>query len=352
MNTDTFELLADSLDKLPNGFPRTPSRVEIPLLQRIFTEEEATLAANLAGEVELVDVIAKRVGLEIPDARTRLMKMVRRGLVWLGKKDGKTGFRLAPYVVGIYEAQLEHVDREFAELSERYMADGGAQGMLGIGPALQRVVPAEDAVNPEWVLPYDDVRAILMKAEVFSVVDCICRVQRKQTGHDCDFPLHTCLSFSHKERAPRTGDVSREEALALLKKAAELGLVHTVSNNQKIGYVCNCCGCCCAILRGINEWGIENSVAHANYHAVLDEAQCISCGLCVERCPVNAISQGDDVPAVERVSCIGCGACATGCPSGAIELQLKPEPEIIAPPTDYATWEEERRLQRAPGKSL
>ena len=69
----------------------------------------------------------------------------------------------------------------------------------------------------------------------------------------------------------------------------DIGLVHIVSNVMRVvGYVCNCCGCCCGILRGINVYGIENSVAQANYFAVIDP-ECLGCGTCVLRCQVHAI---------------------------------------------------------------
>ncbi|MCP4567213.1 MAG: hypothetical protein GY841_06510 [FCB group bacterium] len=135
--------------------------------------------------------------------------------------------------------------------------------------------------------------------------------------------------------------------MAILNKAEETGLVHTVSNViEGVGYVCNCCGCCCAILRGITDWGIDKSVAFANYFAEVDSDQCDNCGTCIERCQVDAIAEADDVSVVERVKCIGCGLCVTGCPSGAVKLYPKPENEIIQPPLNFAAWESERIKNR------
>jgi ferredoxin len=160
--------------------------------------------------------------------------------------------------------------------------------------------------------------------------------------------LKTCLSFSSVERQPSEYDVSKEEALAFLDKAEEMGLVHTVSNVMKgIGYICNCCGCCCAILRGINDWGIENSVAYANYYAVIDAIKCLGCGICRERCQVHAISENGGVSVVDRKKCIGCGLCVTGCPNGVAKLEKKPESEIVNPPSDFGIWEHERLSNRA-----
>lgn len=344
---DVYEQLADALDRLPNGFPKTASRVEIQILEKICSPEDAALAGQLGGNLEPIDEIAKRIGLPAEETSKALFQLVRRGLVWFDKQDGKPRFRLAPFVVGIYEAQLELMDHELAHLVETYMTSGGAAGIMKPQPALHRVAPAQGTAKPEWILPYDDVRAILLSAKTYNVRDCICRAQQDHLGRECDFPLNMCLTFSHAERAPRPGDISQAEALALLDKSEEVGLVHTVSNVMEgLGYVCNCCGCCCAILRGITEWGIEDSVAFANYYAVIDPEICADCGTCVDRCQVHAISENDGVSVVDRERCIGCGLCVSGCPNDIARLERKPEAEIVHPPADYATWEHERRLNR------
>jgi electron transport complex protein RnfB len=347
MAETVFEKLAAALDRLPNGFPRTDSGVEISILQKIFSQEEAFLACHLSATPESVGAIAQRIGQPSSDVSKRLFKMVRRGLVWLDKRDGKACFRLAPFIVGIYEAQLDLMDHEFAHLMQFYFADGGIAGLMKLQPALHRVVPAQTALKSEWVLPYDDVRAILLEAKSFHVGDCICRVQQSQIGHPCEFPVKVCLSFSDQERSPRPGDISRAEALALLDQTEEIGLVHTVSNVKKgVGYVCNCCGCCCGILSGITKLGIQESVACANYYAVIDPEFCANCGNCIERCQVHAISEGESFSVVDTARCIGCGLCVSGCPNNVARLVRKADAEMIHPPEDFTDWEHERLRNR------
>lgn len=50
---------------------------------------------------------------------------------------------------------------------------------------------------------------------------------------------------------------------------------------------------------------------------VIDD-KCIKCGACAGTCPVDAISEGDDMYIIDRDACISCGACAAGCPVDAI----------------------------------
>lgn len=198
------------------------------------------------------------------------------------------------------------------------------------------------------MLPYDDVRALLGRANSFRVGTCICRLQQDELGtRRCDFPLEACLWFSSAQTGGEASGISHEEALAVLDEADRVGLVHTVSNVVSgIGYVCNCCGCC-GLLRGINEWGIGHSLAQANYFAEIDPLRCTACGTCQERCQLDAVALRDDgVRVVRRESCIGCGLCVTGCPAEAARLRRKPEDAIVAPPATRGAWERVRLKAR------
>lgn len=345
MKDDIYELLAEALDHLPNGFPRTMSGIEIKILKRIFSPEEAYVASKLGRKHERFDLIAKRAQLPAEQVKTQLITMEKRGLV--AHDSSREAFRLEPWVIGIYEAQIDQMDHSFAHLVEEYFSQGGIEGIMKPFPALHRVVPARNSTKSEWVLPYDDIKAMLESSHVFNVRKCICRVQQDFIGRRCDFPLEICFNFSAHDRPQRPGDISKEEALALLDKAEETGLVHTVSNVVKgVHYVCNCCSCCCAILRGVKEWGIEQSVAHSNYYTTVDSFNCTGCGICANRCQMNAITVNNNIATVNQKQCIGCGLCVTGCPNGAAQLHLKPEDKIVHPPIDFEKWEQERLRSR------
>ena len=66
MTDQAYEDLAGVLDRLPGGFPRTETRVEIAILQRLFEPEEAGLAVHLAAYAETVGAIAGRATIEEP----------------------------------------------------------------------------------------------------------------------------------------------------------------------------------------------------------------------------------------------------------------------------------------------
>ncbi|HUU99566.1 MAG TPA: 4Fe-4S binding protein, partial [Bacteroidales bacterium] len=337
-----YNRLADSLNMLPNSFPRTESNIEITLLKKIFLPEEAFLAGLLKGKPEPVNIIAQRAELTDAETANRLTAMMERGFV--SGNSAKGLFRLSPFVVGIYESQLDRMDHELAHLVEEYFDQGGID-IMRPQPAIHRVIPAQSAVKTEWILPYDKLRELLMSCNTFRVRDCICRKQQDlEETRKCTFPLHVELIFykgPEPTEPPSPPFVTREEALRVLDETEKIGLVHTVSNvAEGVIYVCNCCGCCCGILRGITEFGIEKSVAAANYYSVIDPGKCTGCGTCITRCQMHAISaDSDQVSVVNRTKCIGCGLCVTGCTFNVARLERKAEEEIINPPKDYATWE-------------
>ncbi|MDD4860274.1 MAG: 4Fe-4S binding protein [Dehalococcoidales bacterium] len=340
---NVFARLRAALDRLPGGFPATKSGVELEILRRIFPEADARLAAAMTGMPESATAIATRAGTEPDAALTALKAMARRGLVWPSRKDGDMRFRLAPWVIGIYEEQWDKMDHELAHLCDHYWQEGGMEGIMKLQPALHRVIPHHGSVKTEEILPYDDVRSLLLQSKSFGVRECICRKQHNLTHTEkCKFPTNNCLNFSASERLNDPHAITQTDALRILDEAEKVGLVHTVSNNQRgVGYVCNCCGCCCNILGGITKLGIAKSVAVANYLAVVSIDSCTSCGICAERCQVAAVKV-DNTASVDRARCIGCGLCVTGCPSDAIHLQRKPEAEIVHPPDNYRAWEEAR----------
>lgn len=49
---------------------------------------------------------------------------------------------------------------------------------------------------------------------------------------------------------------------------------------------------------------------------------CISCGLCADECPVEAISEGEDKYVIDPELCTECGNCAEVCP---VEAPQAPE---------------------------
>jgi Na+-translocating ferredoxin:NAD+ oxidoreductase RNF subunit RnfB len=198
-------------------------------------------------------------------------------------------------------------------------------------------------------------------ARAWGVVDCICRQQKALIGDPCEHPLDVCMLFSQVPGAfdtlPAIRALTREEAMATLQRAAEAGLVHSVSNSQRglaypmlgglegLWYICNCCTCSCGILRGMAELGIANIVARSAFVNRVDEDLCVACGLCVDSCQFDALRL-DDLLRVIEMSCVGCGVCVLTCPEGALELIRRPEEDVPLPQLTEDDWMRERAAVR------
>jgi ferredoxin len=340
--------LRERLDNLPNGFPATPDGVELLILRKLFSPEEAALAAQLRLTLETSDQVAQRTSRDPTTTRAMLKSMAQRGLIEAGRTKDGLGYGLMPFVVGIYEMQVASLDEEMARLFEEYYHRAFGQ-MLAVRPAVHRVIPVGESVRMDMeIRPYESAAQIVARAKSWGVLDCICRKQKALIGDPCGHPIDVCMALSQAPGAFDNSQVVRaltqEEALQTLKRAAQAGLVHSVSNNQQgTWYICNCCTCSCGILRGIAELGLANSVARSAFINTVDEEHCLACGDCLQGCQFDALSM-DIVAQVNELRCVGCGICVQFCPEGAMHLVRRPGFE--EPPATELEWQQARSVER------
>jgi ferredoxin/DNA-binding Lrp family transcriptional regulator len=351
MTEHVYKQLAERLDAIPNGFPATESGIELRLLEKIFAPEEAALAAVMSLSPEPVTDIAVRAGIDSKDAKRRLKEMVRNGLIVAKKADRQLLFRLMPFIVGIYEEQLPRMDRELAELFEQYYEEV-KDVLIAQSPPVHRVIPVDQAIPFNLqVFPYERASQLIEQAKSWGVRDCICRVQQRMIGKGCDHDVANCLMFAPVEGYFRdsgeTRRISKEEALAILRNAADAGLIHSTGNYQdNNSYICNCCTCCCGVLRGLSEFGHRSSIARSGFLGDINEEVCTGCAACVDRCHFGAISESGDVCSVDHQICVGCGLCVSACTEDAIGLRRRPADENFPPPLDGKEWMEQRASKR------
>jgi electron transport complex protein RnfB len=348
---DPYKSLATRLDSLPNGFPPTEDASELRILAKIFAPEEADLASYLLIKLETAAEVAARLQLDYNATRSLLKSMATRGLIRAGKADGGLGYGLLPFVVGIYENQTgDLLDAELASLFEDYYQHAFAK-MFAVQPVVHRVIPVGESIKMDMqVAPFESVAGIIENARSWAVLDCICRKQTALIGKGCNHSVHNCMRMSSSPDAFHTTDVvdalTKEEAYAILRRADQEGLVHTVSNNQQGNwYICNCCTCSCGILRGMAELGIANVVASSAFVNSVEESLCNACGLCVENCQFDALTV-EDIAVVDKTRCVGCGVCVNACPDQALILVRRPENEIKPVPINIMDWGVQRAQAR------
>jgi len=296
--------------------------------------------------------IAARVGAD-PDTTYRTLKgMARKGQIRIKKGKGQLAFGLMPFAVGIYEEQLPRMDVEMATLFEQYLQETQGGSIVRDEPAIHRVIPVGEAIPFDLeIFPYEHATALLENAKSWGVRDCLCRIQQKLVGKGCDRPIENCMVFAPVEGAFDHSEVdraiTREEALRILHETEEAGLVHSTGNYRDHHYyICNCCTCCCGVLRSVAEFGVPTTAVRSDFHTVVDADVCSSCGDCLERCQFGALSLPDDVCVVDYANCVGCGLCATVCPTEALYLERRPEGEVPPPPADIKEWMVQRAQER------
>jgi ferredoxin len=345
-----FRSLAKRLNELPDGFPPTEDGAELRLLELLFTPEEAELTAQLRLTKETSNEIAARLGLDHKQTRDLLKQLSRKRLIAAGKVDGGIGFGLEPFVVGIYEFQYSRIDKEFAERFEAYYQQAFSK-VLEVKPQFHRVIPVDETVDVNMeVLPFENVTTLIEQSQSWGVLDCICRKQKAFIGDPCDHPLEVCMALSELPGAydghPDIRALDREGAYATLRKAADAGLVHSISN-KKDGhwYICNCCTCSCGVLRGMAEMGVANVVARSPFISAVDEDLCNSCEICADYCQFEAISY-EGIAVIDSGRCVGCGVCAVHCPDEALALERRPADEVLPIPETITDWRKDRAEAR------
>jgi len=349
---DVYKRLARRLDELPNGYPATESGVELKILEKIFTPEEAEMTLKIKPFPETVEAIAERVGKPVPEMQAILDNLVEKGQIGSLKMAGQRMYMMLPFVVGIFELQLHRMDEELARLFEEYEPEF-MKAVGHVEPAVARVVPVNQQIDAELqVHRYEDARRLIEEAKSFQLNECICRKGKALLGQPCGHTLEACLSFTTEEgefdKYAKGKIISKEEALKVIADAEEEGLVHCTYNVEH-GHIflCNCCPCCCGLLRSIKEFRVPSVLAKSNFVASIDQESCIACGVCAdERCPMDAIVEEDGAYRVLVERCVGCGVCTSTCPTESITLVRKPEGERDKPPANLIDWYFKRAASR------
>ena len=325
------------LDELATGYPATESKVEIRLLERLFTEEEAELFLQLSPLLENPKDVARRLNRDPDQLIEMLEQMAKKGLLFRKRKGKSVRYSAVPYVVGIFEFQLRRMDEGFARDHEAYFETAFGRTIQSFQTPVLRTIPVNRQLVADYpVAPFEDVIQIIESQEKIAVAPCICRTTAHLVGKGCDKLQENCFSFgSHAEYYVENGMgryITIDEAKAIVRKNEEEGLVMQPFNSKKVGGMCSCCGDCCGVLRSLKMHPAPAKMVQSNYYARVDEAECTACETCLDRCQIDAIDVTDGLAVIDLERCIGCGLCVTTCPTDAIELIKKPEDQLYDPP--------------------
>lgn len=332
--TQIYRELQKHLDKLPVGFPKTSSGVEIRVLKYLFMPIEAQISVKLDIVPESINKIYKRVKKIVSskdELKAHLTNMDQKGAI-LGQKKGKKAYyKNQVLVAGMYEFQINRLTKEFMSDFRQYIDEGFGEEITRTNHYQVRTVPVEQSLNyNNKIYIYDDVRRLIRRTKgKIGLTICICRKGHDLLGEPCTKTdlRESCLMFrkiakyyiSHGFAKP----ISKTKAFEVLDKAEKEGLILQTGNYQKLSFICTCCGCCCEGLRMAKKVDKPAKLYTSSYYAQIDHSLCKTCKTCLNRCNMNAISFENEIMHINTNLCLGCGVCVITCPTKAIQLKFK-----------------------------
>lgn len=336
--TDIYKQLQAHLEEMPIGMPPVKSGSGLRLLKTLFTPEEAEIAMFLRfgwhRDLEPLDVIyerAKESGISLEKLEESLDKMVKKGLIMYKRENNKKFYGNAALMVGMFEFQVNKLKPEFIEDFHQYFDEGWLPEALKLKAAQLRTIPVEQSIQHDiTVSKFDDLERLIETTDgPYSVANCVCRQLKDMEGEPCKATSRReiCLQFGYAaEMYIEQGngrEITKEEALEILRKSEEEGLVLEPDNSQELNFICSCCGCCCENLTRMKMFPNPGNFTVTNYYAKVDKDLCVGCGTCVDICPMDAIELEDDISSISKKRCIGCGNCSAKCPQDAISLEKR-----------------------------
>ncbi len=315
----------------------------------LFTPEEAEINNAMPQGMFTAADLAKELGRDEAEMAATLKSMADKGLCVSFVKDGTRLFRAPPFVPGIFEfvfyrGTTTDRDKELAKYIHEYEEALRAKSTMKLPYPIQRVITVNERVDAgNKVHTYDQVKTYIEENDTIAVGRCFCRhaaLLRDEDTHG--MPMDACMWLGRNAEfgidCLGARKVTQKEALKLLEEYEEAGLVHQTSNfADNINYICNCdrwhCGSIRATLSGLK---VLNT---SGFEPRWDPDLCVACETCIERCPAEALTMGDDdVPQVDLNRCFGCAVCATGCSEETIKMVSKIGFE--EPPKDQKAMQE------------
>jgi NAD-dependent dihydropyrimidine dehydrogenase PreA subunit len=311
------------------------SRLIPKLFEAIASPEEADILLSLPGTAQSV---SEKFGMDEARASEMLDTLFRKGLAFKKITPDGTVFRMCRDLMQFHDASIlwPEAPRSFLDLWQEFMEEEWPAFSETVEKLLPRpvtrILPVSESVDTrQQILAYDDVRKMIDDADIIAVTNCTCRL----TAQKCDRPVEICMqlgkagSYSIERGTGR--QVDKDEAVKLLKKAEEAGLIHVTMNRAAdTHFICNCCNDCCMTFPMLINRQLK-MCDPSRFAARIDASLCDSCGECLERCYFSALTMEDD-PAgavVNAEACMGCGLCQVVCANGAIALETVRETDFI-----------------------
>ena len=353
IKSNGYNALAQRLNMFPQGAP--PTELLFKILKVLFSEREAKLVSILPIKPFTDKKAAAIWRLKLSDARVILNDLADRGMLLDYEEDGNTTYVLPPPMAGFFEFSMmryrKDIDQkvlselfyQYLNVEEDFMKDLFLRGDTQLGRTFvnEGVLTNENALH---VLDYERASDVIKTASQIGIGVCYCRHKMEHVGKNCIAPMDICMTFNGSAESLVRHGIARKvdvaEGLDLLGKAQDFNLVQFGENVQeRVNFICNCCGCCCEALIAARKFGFLNPVHTTNFIPEVNEAKCNGCGKCVSLCPVEAMmlvtasdphKPGKKKAKLDNDQCLGCGVCLNGCSVDALKLKSREE-RVLTP---------------------
>jgi Fe-S-cluster-containing hydrogenase component 2/predicted transcriptional regulator len=310
----------------------------IPKMFAFIADEDEAKLMLAASPPATVEEISEKTGFPVEKAQSMLDSLFIKGLIFKSKKPDATRYYKVRHFIQFHDATVltPGVDQEYLDLWKEFEAteQRAYQDLIKDYDFRQgmRVVPVNVTIESQnQVLAFEDVKKMVEEADAVAVTNCSCRTIHGIT----DVPLEVCMQLNKAAVYALDRGTGREltkpEAIEMLKMCEEEGLVHCVENKYGFGHViCNCDNV------GCGNWGhdrvyVKKFTAPSRFKASVAPELCTSCETCVDRCFFDAISMEgqDDTAIIDADKCMGCGICVPACPGDAITYEEIRQREFI-----------------------
>ncbi len=295
-----------------------------------------------------------------------LSDIAQRGLMIRVSRANTNFYALQPYVAGCWEA-TELIQYYSNDKSMDACTEVLSQNVAGKDWAFEMsdnefntitVCPvSSDVIADDKLAPYMDWRERIRSAGTIGVAACQCMIaDHCLKGEDFDdrFPLRRCMYLNDSGEyfisIGAAEQIDADEAIKIGESAVEAGMVPEYMTATQGDIICFCHSDECLPLgfvksfQGCNPTSMHNVSA---YKLQYDPDKCISCGACIERCPMRAITFDDENHCVHADICVRCGQCVTVCPASARILKQRDDFPYEDMAVDYAIgWSEQFAKQR------
>jgi ferredoxin len=353
IKSNSYHDLANRLNKFPQGAP--PTEFLFRILKVLFSEREAKLVSLLPIKPFTGKKAASVWKMKPADARKVLNDLADRGILLDYENEGETTYTLPPPMAGFFEFSLmryrNDIDQkalselfyQYINVEEDFIKNLFLDGETQLGRAFvnEGVLSTENSL---YVLSYERASEVIKSATQIGIGVCYCRHKMEHMGKNCNAPMEICMTFNKpaesliRHKIAKKVDVA--EGLDLLQLAQSKNLVQFGENVQEqVGFICNCCGCCCEALIAARKFGFLNPVQTTNFIPEIDEIKCTGCGKCVTLCPIESMrlvnafdpeNSNRKKAKLDEDQCIGCGVCLRGCNAEALKLRSRDQ-KVITP---------------------